>query len=114
MTPVGAIEGLLSGAPAITRIGVPAQQPLAPPVASFGSLLAQGMQGVEQKLGTAETLVQRFTLDQGVAIHQVTFAMEEARMAVELAMQVRSRLLDGYREIMNMCPSSEHLAQLAA
>jgi flagellar hook-basal body complex protein FliE len=32
----------------------------------------------------------------------VTYALEEARMAVELAMQVRSKLVDGYREIMNM------------
>jgi flagellar hook-basal body complex protein FliE len=35
-------------------------------------------------------------------VHQVTYALEEARLSVELAMQVRAKLLDGFRELMNM------------
>jgi flagellar hook-basal body complex protein FliE len=29
-------------------------------------------------------------------------ALEQARLSVELAMQVRSRIVEGYREIMNI------------
>ena len=72
------------------------------PATSFGDILSAGMQGVEHKLATADDMVRKFTLDQNVPIHQVTYALEEARLSVELAMQVRGRLLDGYRELMNM------------
>jgi flagellar hook-basal body complex protein FliE len=37
-----------------------------------------------------------------VPLHQVTYALEEARLSVELAMQVRTRLVESYRELMNM------------
>lgn len=101
MAPVGAIEGVLGTSPALTTLGV------APPVAApggpgFADLLAAGMRGVENKLAAADDLVRRFTLEDGVPVHQVTFALAEARLSVELAMQVRGRLLDGYRELMTM------------
>jgi len=35
-------------------------------------------------------------------VHQVTLALEQARLSVELAMQVRQRLVESYRELMNM------------
>jgi len=47
-------------------------------------------------------MVKAFALDDSIPVHQVTFALEEARLAVELAMQVRTRLLESYRELMNM------------
>ncbi|HEX4695800.1 flagellar hook-basal body complex protein FliE [Sphingomonas sp.] len=103
MTSIAAIDSVLATAPELTTLG-PAVVAPAQPVsgASFGDILAAGMQGVENKLATADDLIKRFTLDQNVPIHQVTYALEQARLSVELAMQVRGRLLDGYREIMNM------------
>ena len=103
MMPIAPIDSVLASAPMLTTMGV---GPLtAQPVvqsAGFPEILAAGMQGIEKKLATADDLVRRFTLDQGVPIHQVTYALEEAKLSVELAMQVRGRLLDGYRELMNM------------
>lgn len=91
----------LSLDPVITRIGV---APMAPAVQgpAFGDILANGIKQVQTKLATADDLVQRFALGDAIPVHQVTYALEEARLSVELAMQVRSRLLDGYRELMNM------------
>ncbi len=91
----------LSLDPVITQIGV---TPMAPPVQgpAFGDILSNGMKQVETKLTTADDLVQRFALGESIPVHQVTYALEEARLSVELAMQVRTRLLDGYRELMNM------------
>ena len=70
--------------------------------AGFGEVLMSGLRGVDQKIATADKLVQQFTVDDSVPVHQVTMALEQARLSVELAMQVRSRIVEGYREIMNM------------
>ncbi|MFA6125557.1 flagellar hook-basal body complex protein FliE [Sphingomonas sp.] len=87
--------------PIITRIGLPASPPMVQST-GFADVLSAGVRHVETKLAQADDLVRRFALDDSVPLHQVTYALEEARMAVELAMQVRSKLVDGYREIMNM------------
>lgn len=68
----------------------------------FGTLLSRGIEAVDQKLGKADALVKQFAIDDNIPVHQVTIAIEEARLSVELAMQVRMRLVEGYRELMNM------------
>lgn len=70
--------------------------------ASFGDILMSGLRGVDDKVATADKLVQQFAIDDSVPVHQVTMALGEARVAVELAMQVRSSLVEGYRQLMNM------------
>ncbi|WP_082662596.1 MULTISPECIES: flagellar hook-basal body complex protein FliE [unclassified Sphingopyxis] len=70
--------------------------------ASFESLLTGGFAATDAKIARADMLVRQFAVDETVPVHQVTIALEEARMAVELAMQVRTRLVEGYRELMNM------------
>ena len=92
----------------VTRLGLahasPAQTP--PPVQAssvgFADMLADGMRNVDAKVTNANELVRQFTLDDSVPLHQVTFALEEARMSVEMAMQIRGRLVESYREMMNM------------
>lgn len=98
---IGAI-GPGSGEAAISRLGLAAQAaPVQTQQVGFSEILASGMRHVEGKLATANDLVQRFALDDSVPLHQVTFALEEARLSVELAMQVRTRLVESYRELMN-------------
>lgn len=70
--------------------------------ATFESLLTGGLQAVDAKLARSEALVRQFAVDDSIPLHQVTIALEEARLAVEMAMQVRARLVEGYRELMNM------------
>ena len=100
MTPVAAIDAVLASQPVLTTLGT--APVAAAPAVGFGDILAAGMQGIERKLATADDLVRRFTLGDQIPVHQVTYALEEARLSVELAMQVRGRLLEGYRELMNM------------
>jgi flagellar hook-basal body complex protein FliE len=104
---VNGIEALgaigLGTDPLITQLGLP--QTMGAPAASqigFGEILSGGMKQVESKVATANDLVRQFAVDDSIPLHQVTFALEEARLAVELAMQVRGRLLESYRELMNM------------
>jgi flagellar hook-basal body complex protein FliE len=74
----------------------------AAPPGGFGALLMAGLRSIDAKVGTADALVRRFAVDDDVPVHQVTMALEDARLSVELAMQVRTRLLEGYRELMGM------------
>lgn len=93
-------------AAAASPVAVPFEQPQAPSAAavpaSFESLLTGGFAAADAKIARADMLVRQFAVDETVPVHQVTIALEEARMAVELAMQVRTRLVEGYRELMNM------------
>lgn len=105
MSGIEAIATYATGAadPVITRLGITAPaMPTQGESVAFGDILSSGMRHVEGKLATANDLVRQFALDDSVPLHQVTFALEEARLSVELAMQVRSRLVEGYRELMNM------------
>jgi len=72
------------------------------PTASFGAMLLNGLHGVDAKVGNADQLVRQFALGDDIPVHQVTMALEQARLSVELAMQVRARLVESYRELMNM------------
>ncbi len=92
---------------AVAAVGAAAAPSFATPVQAastgdFGALLMQGLQQVDAKLTHADALSRRFAVDDSIPVHQVTMALEEARLAVELAVQVRTRLLDGYRELMSM------------
>lgn len=69
---------------------------------SFQSIISNGLENMDSKINTANEMVQEFAVDNSVPLHQVTMALEEARLSVEMAMQVRARLIEGYREIMNM------------
>lgn len=68
----------------------------------FSSLLRTGLDALQSKMANADVMIRAFALDDSVPIHQVTIAIEEARLAAELAMQVRSRLVEVYRDFMNM------------
>lgn len=102
---MSAVPPVSATAPApLTKVidQLPVTSPEALGNGSFASLLADGIKSMEAKVGHADEMVKAFALDDSIPVHQVTYALEEARLAVELAMQVRTKLLDGYRELMNM------------
>jgi flagellar hook-basal body complex protein FliE len=73
-----------------------------PPATGFGDMIMQGLHSIDARVDKADALVRQFAIDDSVPVHHVTMALEEARLSVELAMQVRARLVEGYRELMNM------------
>lgn len=70
--------------------------------ASFAEILFGGIDKVSQKLVEADAQAKAFALDDSIPLHQVTFALEEGRMALELMIQVRTRLVEAYQQIMQM------------
>jgi flagellar hook-basal body complex protein FliE len=69
---------------------------------SFVSVLSAGLDKVNQQLISADSLATRFAVDDSVPVHQVTFALEQARMSAEILLQVRSALLSSYQELFRM------------
>jgi flagellar hook-basal body complex protein FliE len=91
-------------AAAAQLLGPSAALPAAPPAAasSFGEVLMQGIESVDRRVANADAMVRSFALGGDVPIHQVTFALEEARLSLELMMQVRARLVESYQRMMEM------------
>lgn len=74
----------------------------APSGTSFADMISAGLGSIDRRVASADALVRSFALGDDVPLHQVTFALEQARLSVELAMQVQTRLIEGYRQLMNM------------
>ena len=101
LLPIGAAGGV---APAAALALAPGQAPpaLAASSGSFADMISGGLRQIDQRVASADAMVRSFALDDNVPLHQVTFALEQARLSVELAMQVQTRLVEGYRQLMNM------------
>ena len=69
---------------------------------SFAQMIEQGIDGVNAKVMAADGAVRAFVLDDSMPVHQVSFALEQARLSLELMLQVRGRLVEGYQQLMNM------------
>lgn len=70
--------------------------------ASFGQMLSQGVEQVNTELLQAEAVTRAFATGEDIPIHQVTYAIEHARLSFELLSQVRTRLVEGYQELLRM------------
>lgn len=98
MTPIPPIEGSLP----IGAASLPVLQSTRSAPASFSSLLVNGVEGANTKMLEAEETVRAFALDDSIPVHQVTYALEKARLSLEMVLQVRSRMVEAYQQFMNM------------
>jgi flagellar hook-basal body complex protein FliE len=69
---------------------------------SFSKLFSDGVENVNTNMLQADKMVRAFALDDSIPVHQVTFALEQARQSLDLMVQVRNRLVEGYQQLMNM------------
>lgn len=69
----------------------------------FGELVKRSIDGVNDAQMGAAKLAERFEMgDASVDLVRVMVEMQKARVSFEAASQVRNKLVDAYREIMNM------------
>lgn len=68
----------------------------------FTDLLVAGLRDVDARVTKADHLVRSFAVGDPIPLHQITIALEQARLSVDLAMEVRARLVENYRDFMNM------------
>lgn len=66
---------------------------------SFGNILEQQLSAVNDKQVDAENTTNQFVAGDDIDIHQVMLSTEEAKLSLDLAIQVRNKLVDAYQEL---------------
>jgi len=95
LRPMAALDGVPSpGAPVAGRGAASAT--------GFGSLVAQGLEQVNQHLVQSQQDLQQLAVGEVENLHQTMIRLEEARLSFQLAMQVRNRLLEAYQDVLKM------------
>ncbi len=69
---------------------------------NFGEQLQSAIGQVNDLQTQRDTLVQDMVRGEKVEVHEIMTAAEEAQLAFDLMLEVRNKLLEGYREIMGM------------
>ncbi|ENI4485293.1 flagellar hook-basal body complex protein FliE [Vibrio fluvialis] len=71
--------------------------------ADFGDMLTQAINNVNGLQKTSSDLQMRFDRgDEGVSLSDVMIARNKSSVAFEATIQVRNKLVDAYKELMNM------------
>ena len=69
---------------------------------SFADTLKAALGDVSQLQGDAKDLIAAFVRGEPVEVHQVMAAAEEAALSLELLVEIRNKLTEAYRTVMNM------------
>lgn len=69
---------------------------------SFKDLVNREIEKVNNQQIKADNMAQDFISGQAEDLHAVLIATEEARLTLELAVQIRNKCIDAYKEINNM------------
>jgi flagellar hook-basal body complex protein FliE len=69
---------------------------------SFAQMIMGGIDHASQQAAQADAKIAAFAVDDTIPPHEVIFAIEQARHSLEMMLQVRSRLVEGFQEIMRM------------
>jgi flagellar hook-basal body complex protein FliE len=69
---------------------------------AFGPWLAQALGSVNDQLLRADNGLQRLATGDAESLHQVMISLEEARIGLQLVVQVRNRLLEAYQDVLRM------------
>ena len=93
---------ILPVSPQIPSIGAPLATPAAGAGApGFADTLNRMVASVEQSGGAANAAIGRM-LDGSGDVHEAMIAMQHADLSLQMAVQVRNKLLQAYQEIMRM------------
>ena len=74
----------------------------APQGTSFVQMISDGVDRVGHQATEADALVKSFIVNDQVPPHRVIYALEQAQLSLQLMLQVRNRVVEGYQEIMRM------------
>ena len=84
----------------IERGGIPLGTSRSDP--SFGDTLKAALGDISDIQGDARDLIGAFVRGEPVEIHEVMAAVEEAAISLELLVEVRNKLTEAYRTVINM------------
>lgn len=91
------VPGAAAAARALPEAG--AAQGTQPP---FGQLVTAGLEKLNEQLKASQTDLQQLALGETQNLHEVMVRLEESRIAFQLMLQTRNRVLEAYQEVMRM------------
>ncbi|MDB5858705.1 MAG: fliE [Ramlibacter sp.] len=68
----------------------------------FGRLVSEGLHALDTQLKTSQADLQQLALGEAQNLHEVMIRLEESRIAFQLMLQVRNRVLEAYQDVMKM------------
>jgi flagellar hook-basal body complex protein FliE len=68
----------------------------------FRAVLNEQLNKLNEKQVEADNYIKDFISGNDVDLHQVMIATEEARLSLELAVQIRNKIVEAYKELNNM------------
>jgi flagellar hook-basal body complex protein FliE len=68
----------------------------------FASMVGEGLAQTDGGLRLVQADLQRLAAGDAPSLHQLMVRLEESRIAMQLVLQVRNRLLDAYQELSRM------------
>jgi flagellar hook-basal body complex protein FliE len=68
----------------------------------FANWIEQEVASLNTQLVTAEQGVQKLATGTAENLHEVMLQLEQARLAMQVASQVRSKVLEAYQDVMRM------------
>lgn len=78
------------------------QNPATGTTPSFGELLSSQLEKVAQAQGKADAMTQQLVSGGNVELHEVLIATQEAKLMLEMTVQVRNKVVEAYKEMMTM------------
>ena len=69
---------------------------------SFTAALERALDEVTSTQDTAQTYIDRFVRGEPVELHQVITACEQSEVSLQMLVELRNRLNDAYKTVMNM------------
>lgn len=72
------------------------------PGSGFGQVLSKALEDLNSSQTEADDLMARLAAGEDIDIHDATIALEEASVAFQLAMQVRTKAVEAYQEVMRL------------
>ena len=84
----------------VTGLPVPPRPTAEPAGGNFGDMLQSSLDRVSQLQSEADRAVEDLTLGRQTDLHSTLIAVEKAGIAMELALQIRNKLLNAYETLM--------------
>lgn len=80
----------------------PGSGPAADPRQAGGPTFEQALEALSQSQAESDALIEQLAAGEDVDLHRVMIAMEETDINFRIALAIRDRLVDAYREVMRM------------
>lgn len=69
---------------------------------NFSEILKESLDGLNEKQVNSDNITNDFIAGKDVEVHEMILATEEAKMSLQLAIQVRNKVVDAIKELNGM------------